>query len=75
MNVGDKIASHEPFYFHLVYFTDSQRPKQLDSLLSHYERVIMHFNRNLPDRCQKTSLRAFISWIAGMALSIEVSDH
>ncbi len=26
----------------------------------------MLFNRNLPTRCQKTSLRAFISWIAGI---------
>ncbi len=34
------------------------------------ERAIMLFNRNLPTRCQKTSLRAFISWIAGMALSM-----
>ncbi len=33
-------------------------------------RVIMLFNRNLPTRCQKTSLRAFISWIACMALSM-----
>ncbi len=31
--------------------------------------AIMLLNRNLPTRCQKTSLRAFISWIAGMALS------
>ncbi len=34
------------------------------------KRVIMLLNRNLPTRCQKTSLRAFISWIAGMALSM-----
>ncbi len=34
------------------------------------QRVIMLFNRTLPTRCQKTSLRAFISWIAGMAPSM-----
>ncbi len=28
----------------------------------------MLFDRNLPTHCHKTSLRAFISWIAGMAL-------
>ncbi len=32
----------------------------------HRQRVIVLFNRNLPTRCHKTSLRAFISWIAGM---------
>ncbi len=31
-----------------------------------HQRPIM----NLPTRCQKTSLRAFISWIVGMALSM-----
>ncbi len=29
----------------------------------------MLFNRNLPIRCHKTSLRAFISWIAGMEIT------
>ncbi len=38
---------------------------------SSHKRAIVLFNRNLPTRCYKTSLRAFISWIAGMA----VSDH
>ena len=31
------------------------------------QRVIMLFNRNWPIHCQKTCLRAFIIWIAGMA--------
>ncbi len=35
-----------------------------------YKRSLMLFNRYLPTRCHKTSLRAFISWIAGMALSM-----
>ncbi len=34
------------------------------------QRVIVLFNRNLPTRCHKTSPRAFISWIAGMALGM-----
>ncbi len=29
-----------------------------------------NFNKNLPTRCHETSLRTFISWIAGMALSM-----
>ncbi len=40
--------------------------RQKGELLSY--RVIVRFNRNLPTRCHKTSLRAFVSWIAGMAL-------
>ncbi len=31
----------------------------------------MLFNRNLPIRGHKTSLRAFISWIAGMTLRMQ----
>ncbi len=38
------------------------------------ERVIVLFNRNLPIRCHKTSLRAFVSWIADMAL-IDTRGH
>ncbi len=34
-------------------------------------RVIVLFNRNLPTRCHKTSLGAFVSCIAGMALRDE----
>ena len=34
-------------------------------------KVIMLFNRDLPTRCQKTSLGAFISLVAGMALSMK----
>ena len=33
-------------------------------------RVRVLFNRNLPSHCHETSLMAFISWIAGMALSM-----
>ena len=44
------------------------------------QRVIIIFNGKLPIRCHKTSLRAFISEIAGIALIMrqlhrEVSDH
>ncbi len=31
-----------------------------------WERAIVLFNRNLPTHSHKTSLRAFVSWIAGM---------
>ena len=34
-------------------------------------RAIMDFNRNLLTCCGKTHLRAFLSWIAGMALSMK----
>ncbi len=34
------------------------------------ERAIVLFNRNLPTHWHKTSLRAFVSWIAGIALSM-----
>ena len=34
------------------------------------ERAIMDFNGNLLTRCGKTFLRAFFSWITGMALSM-----
>ena len=33
------------------------------------ERAILDFNRNLPTHCGKTSLRAFLSWVNGMALN------
>ncbi len=44
----------------------------LSHIVIHFacRRVIMLFNRNLPTRCPKASLRAFMSWIGGMALSI-----
>ncbi len=35
------------------------------------ERVIMDFDGNLLTRCDKTYLRAFLSWIPGMALSMK----
>ncbi len=34
------------------------------------KRVIMDFNGNLLTLCGKTYLRAFLSWIAGMAISM-----
>ena len=34
------------------------------------KRAILEISGNLPTRCSKTSLRAFLSWIAGMALSM-----
>ncbi len=37
------------------------------------QRMIVLLNRNLPTRCHETSLRAFISWIAGMVLSMRWS--
>ena len=36
----------------------------------HKQRAIMDFNGNLLTRCGKTYLRAFLSWITGMALSM-----
>ncbi len=38
------------------------------------QRAIVLFNRNLPTRCHKTSLRAFISWVAGMCLAHGIVD-
>ncbi len=46
----------------------SLTPRPLKGNSKNIERVIVLFNRNLPTRCHKTSLRAFVSWIAGMAL-------
>ncbi len=41
-------------------------------VISHVlKRAIMDFNGNLLTRCGKTYLRAFLSWIAGMALSMK----
>ena len=39
--------------------------------LASIQRVIMDFNGNLLTRCGKTYRRAFLSWIAGMALSMK----
>ncbi len=41
----------------------------IDCLL--HQRAIMDFNGNLLIRCGKTYRRAFLSWIAGMALSMK----
>ncbi len=40
------------------------------SIRDDIKRAIMDFNGNLLTCCGKTYLRAFLSWIAGMALSI-----
>ena len=37
------------------------------------KRAIMDFNGNLVTRCGKIYLRAFLSWIAGMALRYTAS--
>ncbi len=55
-----------------LYYNNITFVSGLYNCLSFQEsiRMIVLFNRNLPTRCHKTSLRAFVSWIAGMALSM-----
>ncbi len=45
----------------IVFLYDSVFGKRV---LMYWQRAILLFNRNLPTRCHKTSLRLFVSWIA-----------
>ncbi len=60
--------------FDVIYFAICVFYFSLFSARPHYSRkyqiAIMLFTRNLPTRCHKTSLRAFISWIAGISLEL-----
>ena len=47
----------------------SPKLKKEDLTTCAVQRAIMEFNGNLLNRCGKTYLRAFPSWIAGMALN------
>ena len=49
--------------------------KGIASYLETLERAIVLFNRNLPTHCHNTSLRAFVSWIVGMALSMRLCAY
>ena len=54
------------FLFHSASLRISNRVVLTIRHILWQQRAIMLFNGNLPTHCQETSLRAFISWIAGI---------